>query len=184
MEIIEFPVGSGRCICWCLPNRGWDDFSRTLDDYLAQCFRSIAAAYPDKPVAWVVLNYWPDSGRLIVFPSDLGAFGDRNERVCFQLCSDHLEMEFDRTCELADEQAELEWDELEKKMWNCVDECLKSGNAQHVLSFTRFSHPMRLAAFDYDPGEGLFQLPHFDPVATAEMNRQFEDFKRRYGIGG
>jgi len=184
MEITEFQDGQVRCPCWRLPNRGWDDLSQRLDDYLAECFRSIVAAYTDKVVAWVELNYWPDTGRLIVFPSDDGPFGDRNERVCFQLFSDHLQQEFDRICELPDEQRQDKWDRLGQKLWNRVGDSLREGKAQHALASARLSHPMKLAAFDYTAGEGLFHLPEIDPRASAEMQQQLADFKKRYGVRG
>jgi hypothetical protein len=182
MEITEFQDSGTRCPCWRLPNRGWDDFAENLDGYLADCFRLIAAACPDKPVAWVELNYWPDTGRLIVYPSDEGPFGDRNERVRFQLFSDHLQQEFERICELPDEHKQVEWDALGQKLWDRVGECLRNGKAQHALSSARLSHPMKLATFDYAAGEGLFHLPDIDGKATAEMKQQLADFKKRYGI--
>jgi hypothetical protein len=182
MEITEFHDGGTKCPCWRLPNLGWDDVSDKLDTYLSECFRTIAAAYTDKPVAWIELNYWPDTGRFIVFPSDDGPFGDRNEKVCFQLFSDYLQQEFDRICELPDEQRQAEWDALGQKLWNRVGDCLKDGEAQAALSSARLSHPMKIAAFDYDAGEGLFHLPDIDTSASTEMKQQLADFKKRYGV--
>jgi hypothetical protein len=182
MEITQFQDGGVRCPCWQLPNLGWEDLSDKLDDYLFECFRSIAAAYPDKPVEWVELNYWPDTGRLIVYSSD-DPF-DRTERVCFQLFSDYLQQEFDRICEMPDEQRQAEWDALGQKLWDRIGECLTNGQAHRTLLSARVAHPMKIAAFDYTPGEGLFHLPVIDPRATAEMNRLLTEFKQRYEIGG
>jgi len=184
MEISEFDGDGTKCRCWRLPNLGWRNLSDKLDDYLSECVRSIAAAYPDKHVAWVELNYRPDTGRLIVFPSDDGPFGDRNERVCFQLVSDHLQQEFGQICQLPDEQRQGEWDALGQKLWDRVGDCLKTGQAQRALANARLSHPMKIAAFDYDAGEGLFHLPDVDTSASAEMKEQLIAFKRRYGVRG
>jgi hypothetical protein len=184
MEISEFQDGGTRCFCWKLPHGGWDDLARKLDEYLTSAIGTIIAAYADKPIAWLELNYWPDSGRLIVFPSEDGPFGDRGERVCFQFFSDYMQNEFDRICQLPDEnQQDIGWEELATKIWNRVGECLTAGQAHIALSSARATHAMRVAAFDYCAGEGLFRLEEFDEVASAEMRRRLADFKRRYQVG-
>lgn len=182
MEITEFQDGSMRCVCWQLPNHGWNDVAEKLDDFLAECFLTIEARYPDKPVTWVELNFRPDGGRLIVFPSDEGPFGDRNERICYQLFSDHLQQQFDQTCGAEDELKQAEWDGIEKKLWDRVGECLTAGKAHNAISLMRATHPMKIAGFNYNAGEGLFRLPHFDPRSFTEMQQQLADFKKQYEI--
>src|SRR5947209_3799910 len=112
MEITEFQDGNVRCPCWCFPDEGWDELCRKLDDFLCEAILAVSAAYQVKPAAWLEVNHWPDSGRLIVYPSDNGPFGGRNETICFQLFSDFLQHEFDRICELPEYAKQPEWDAL------------------------------------------------------------------------
>jgi hypothetical protein len=184
MEITEFQDGRKRCPCWELPNLGWEDLSTKLDAYLSEAIAAIADAYTDLPAAWIQLNYWADSGRLIVYPSDDGPFGNRTERVCFQLFSDYLQHEFDRVCELPGPKRQVEWNALGNKLWSRVGECLKNGRARRALSIARASHPMKLAAFDYDAGEGLFHLSNIDISAYIDMKQQLAEAKKRHGMRG
>jgi hypothetical protein len=148
-----------------------------------EAIQAIATEYANEPVEWLEINHWPDSGRLIVYPSQQGPHGDRDERICCQLISDYLKAEWTRIGDSipANEQKNA-WALLGKKVWDRVGECLRSGEAAQVLKDTRKFHRFRLATFDYDFGEGLFRLSHLDPDANAEMQRKLTDFKRRYGI--
>src|SRR5262245_7167289 len=100
MQIIEFQDGPCRHVAWELPDSGWDDVARQLDPFLANAIQAINSEYADEPVEWLVINHWPDTGRLIVFPSQDGPNGNRGERICFQLFSIYLENEFLRIGEI------------------------------------------------------------------------------------
>jgi hypothetical protein len=169
MEITEFNDGNTKCPCWRLANSGWADLSDKLDDYLSECIRSIAAAYPDKAVEWVELNYWPDTGRLIVYPSD-SPFGDRTERVCFQLFSDYLQEEFDQICEIPDEQNEAEWDALGQKLWDRVGECVTNGEANRALLSARVADPTDNTVRGLDSAIGKLVWICPGPIPRAEDN--------------
>src|SRR5262245_17771701 len=90
VEVIRFIDGSTRHEVWELPDSGWDDWAAAADRFLAHAIRGIAAEYAAELVEWLEINHWPYSGRLIVFPSQDGPHGDREERVCFELASEHL----------------------------------------------------------------------------------------------
>ncbi len=159
MEVIRFTDGETRYEAWELPDAGWDDWAARLDSFLEHAIRGIAAEYDDTRVEWLEINYWQNSGRLIVFPSQEGPHGDRSERICFELASEHLEAESRRVSEsLREPEQDASWQELASRVWRRVGECLASGEAGCELSTARRSHKMRVAGYDNNPGEGPDRL--------------------------
>lgn len=159
MEIHRFKDGPTRCETWELPDAGWEDWASNVDRFLAHAIRGIAAEYAGEPVEWLEINYWQSSGRLIVFPSQSGPFGDRGERVCFELSSEHLEGGSRRVGDsVPDSEQDAAWGRLAASVWRCVNQCLTAGEASRELSAARGSHKLRVVGYDYDPGEGPFRL--------------------------
>jgi hypothetical protein len=155
MEVITFDDGPTRCEVWKLPDGGWDDWAATVDRFLAHAIRGIAAEYAGGTVEWLELNQWPISGRLIVFPSQDGPGGDRGERVSFELASDHLEAASERIGDTVPEpKQEAAWEALARRVWRRIGECLRDGDAAVELAAARRSFRLRVAGYDYDPGEG------------------------------
>jgi len=169
MQVVKYQDGRCRCVCWELPETGWADVARHIDPFLVQAIQAIAAEYADDPVQWLEINYWPASGRLIVFPAQDGPWGHRGERVYFELHSRHLDNDLSRIDDAL--------------VWEQEGECLRNRKASLQLAEARQSHRLRLAAFDYDFGEGLFHLSELDEEAATEMQRELANFKRQYGVG-
>lgn len=168
--------------CWNLADYGWAHLTQQLDEFLSTAIARVEAVYDKFPANWLELNCWPDSGRLIVYPSTEGPFGERDEKVFLQLFSDYLRSEFDRIGSLDRDQQDQEWDALGERFWGAIEACLTTGKARAALSAARRSSPLRIAAFDYEPGEGLFHLGALDQATTAEINRQLAAYKNEWGI--
>jgi hypothetical protein len=112
---------------------------------------------PGDAVEWLEINHWPNSGRLMVFPSQDGPFGNREERLYFELSSEHLEKENRRVGDsLPDGKRDEAWEALNRKVWEQVGNALRIGEASRQLAEAHKEHRFRLAAYDYDFGEGLF----------------------------
>src|SRR5262245_1846374 len=159
MEVIRFTDGPTRHEVWELPDAGWKDWAAVVDRFLAHAIRSIAEEYAGEPVEWLEVNHWPHSGRLIVFPSQDGPHGDRGERVCFELSSEHLLAVFQRVSDEAPEaDRDWVWIDLSRRVWVRVSECLLGGAAGQELVAARQTHRLRVAGYDYQPGEGLWWL--------------------------
>jgi hypothetical protein len=159
VEIIRFTDGPTLHEVWELPDAGWDDWATTADQFLADAIRAIVAEYPGERVEWLEVNYWQDSGRLIVWPSQEGPHGDRGERVCFELSSQYLEAASLAISEsVPDSEKDAAWAALGDRVWRRVGVCLTTGTAGRELAVARRSHPLRVAAYDYNPGEGPFRL--------------------------
>ena len=159
MQVVRFTDSGTRQETRELPDAGWDDWAACCDRFLAHSIRGIATEYAGDPVEWLEVNYWQNSGRLIVFPSRDGPHGNRGERVCFELSSEHLEAESRRVSELVSKpEQDASWEALASRVWHRVSECLTSGEAYRELSTARRSHKMRVAGYDYNPGEGPFHL--------------------------
>lgn len=159
MQVVKFQDGPTRCETWELPDGGWDDFVAVVDRFLAFAIAGIAAEYGGEAVKWLEVNGWPTSGRLMVFPSHEGPFGNRGERVCFELSSKHLEAACSRIGEaLPTSDRDAAWTALGRRVWGRVSECLASGAASQELARARRIHKLRIAGYDYEPGEKLFWL--------------------------
>jgi len=92
-------------------------------------------------------------------PSQDGPHGDRGVRVCFELSSGYLEAESQRVSESVPEAEQEEaWEALAARVWRRVGESLAGGAASEELAAARRSHRLRVAAYDYNPGEGPFRL--------------------------
>src|SRR4051794_17181928 len=100
MKVLEQQEGRCRNVYWDVPDGGWEEAARHIDPFLADAIRAVDAEYAGDPAEWLVVNHWPDSGRLIVYPAQDGPYGNRGERVCFQLCSGHLEAAFRQFADL------------------------------------------------------------------------------------
>jgi hypothetical protein len=166
VEVLRFTDGGTRYETWELPDAGWDAWATHVDRFLAYAIRGIVAQYAGDQVEWLEISYWQNSGRLIVFPSQDGPHGNRVERVCFELSSEHLEAESHRVSESVpgveqDEASEV----LASRVWHRVSECLARGDAEHELANARQSHKMRVAGYDYNPGEGPFRLAESGALA-------------------
>jgi hypothetical protein len=158
VNVIRFSDGPTQCEVWELPDAGWDDWASQADVFLAYAIQGMSAAYLRESIEWLEVNYWPDTARLIVFPSS-DPYGDRGERVCFQLCSSHLQTAFDAAALLRSEaEQDAAWDALCRGVWSRVSECLLVGEASRELKAARAAHRMRVAGYDYCPGEGLCWL--------------------------
>ena len=159
MEVIRFTDGPTLHEVWELPDAGWDDWATTVDQFLAHAIRAIVAEYTGEPVEWLEVNHWQVSGRLLVWPSQEGPHGDRGERVCFELAGMHLETASRVISESApDAEKDAAWAALADRVWRRVGECFTSGGARRELAVARRSHRLRVAAYDYNPGEGPFRL--------------------------
>jgi hypothetical protein len=159
VEVIRFSDGPTRYEVWELPDAGWEDWAAVADRFLAHTIRGIAAEYASEPVEWLEINNWPYSGRLIVFPSQGGPHGDRGERVCFELASEHLLSVYRRVnYEVSEADREWVWVDLSRRVWARVSECLLRGTAGQEFAVARRSHKLRVAGYDYQPGEGLWWL--------------------------
>jgi len=159
VEIIRFKDGECRYEVWNLPDGGWNDWADRADRFLAHSIREIAAEYAGEPIEWLEINHWPYSGRLIVFPSQEGPYGDRIERVCFELSSEYLEAAVRQVSKSVPEaDQESMWVSLSRRMWMQVSECLLHGDAGRQLAIARQSHRLRVAGYDYEPGEELWWL--------------------------
>jgi hypothetical protein len=159
VEVIQFTDGPTRHEIWELPDAGWDDWAAVVDRFLAHAIHGIAAEYANDSSEWLEVNQWQNSGRLIVFPSQDGPHGDRGERVCFELSSKHLEAASRRICEAVPEsQQEAAWAALSGRVWRRVGECFVRGAAAGALASARRSLRLRVAGYDYNPGEGPWRL--------------------------
>jgi hypothetical protein len=159
VKVIQFTDGPTRNEVWELPDASWDDWAAVADEFLVHSINGIAAEYARASVKWLEINHWPHSGRLIVFPSQDGPSGDRNERVCFELVSEHLLTLFQRVkTEVPEADYEAAWTNLSRCVWLRVSDCLTGGAAARTLATARQSHPLRVAGYDYQPGEGLLWL--------------------------
>ncbi len=167
--------------CWKVPDRGWDDVDRQIDLFLSQAIQAIALEYADEPVEWLEINRWPDSARLIVYPSR-NLKGDRDERICCQMFSDHLQAEWERGAKPGPDSENETFERLDEKVWQSVMRSLENGAAAKALAQARSVHRLRVAAYNYDFHEGLFRLPNLSPEATAEMQNELADFKKQHGI--
>jgi hypothetical protein len=167
VKVIRFTDGPTRNEVWELPDAGWDEWAAVADEFLAHAIRGISAEYSREPVEWLEINHWPYSGRLIVFPSQEGPHGDRGERICFELASEHLLTVFRRvTSEVPETDRELVWVDLSRRVWVRVSECLLSGAAGRELATARRSHRLRVAGYDYQPGEGLWRVTEDGALQT------------------
>jgi hypothetical protein len=168
-------------VYWDLPDQGWKDVARRIDPFLASAIRAIAAEYAADPVQWLVINHWADSGRLLVYPAQDGPNGDRGERIFFDFNSDYLENRHSYITEaLTGLELQRAWKELAGVVWWRVSDCLRHGKASRQLAEARKVHRLRLAAFDYGFGEGLFYLTELDEEAAAEMQKELARSRRRY----
>ena len=159
VEVIRFLDGPTRHEVWKLPDGGWDGWSVTVDPFLAHAIQGIVAECAGSSAEWLEINHWQNSGRLIVFPSDAGPDGDRGERVCFELSSKHLESASRRIGEvLPRPKQEKAWAALSERVWQRVGECLVGGAAAEELATARQTIRLRIAAYDYQPGEGPWRL--------------------------
>jgi hypothetical protein len=159
LQVVRFTDNGTRYETWELPDAGWADWAAHIDLLMAHAIREIAAEYIGEPVEWLEVNYWQETGRLIVFPSQDGPHGDRAERVCFELSSEHLEAESRRVSQSVPEaEQEGAWEALAARVWHLVSACLTTGEAARELAAARRSHALRVAGYDYNPGEGPFRL--------------------------
>lgn len=159
MEVIRFIESATRHEIWELADAGWEDWTIVTDRFLAHAIQGITAEYPSDPVEWLEVNHWPISGRLIVFPSDEGPYGDRHERVCFELSSEHLATASRRISKSVSEaNQDVAWATLAARVWCRIGECFVGGAAGKELADARRTHQLRIVAYDYQPGEGEFRL--------------------------
>lgn len=97
----------------------------------------------------------------MVSPSQSGPRGDRDEHIFFQLCSGYLTEERNRIAAIVDqpEQQDRQWKKLATRLWDRVGVCLSTGDAGETLALAREKQAIKLAAYHYSPGEGIFRLP-------------------------
>jgi hypothetical protein len=159
VQVVKFTDGPTHYETWELPDNGWHDWEMVVDRFLGHAIAAIAEEYVSDSVEWLEINGWPISGRLIVFPSQDGPFGNRGERVCFELSSKHLEVACLRIGEVVPEvEQDAAWADLSRRVWQRVSECLVSGVASQEFAFARQSHRLLIAGFDYEAGEKLCWL--------------------------
>jgi hypothetical protein len=166
VDVVRFTDGGTSYETWELPDAGWEDWSAKVDHFLAHAIQRIAAEYADDLVEWLEINYWQNSGRLIVFPSRDGPLGDRGERVCFELSSEFLANQSRWVSESVQEpEQDGVWEEFASSVWRRVGESLLGGQSAHQLAVARKLHKMRVAGYDYSPGEGPFRLAESGALA-------------------
>jgi hypothetical protein len=169
VKVMQFTDGPTRNEVWELPDTGWNHWSAVADEFLAYSIAGIATEYATEPVEWLEINLWPHSGRLIVFPSHDGPEGDRGERVCFELASEHLLSLF-QLVDASSPQADQAWADLSRHVWGRVSQCLTEGAAARELKVARRTHRLRIAGYDYQPGEGLWWLTEDGRLRTEHLN--------------
>ena len=154
MEVTKFIDGPTRYEVWKVPDAGWGHWAETVDRFLAYAIQGIVAEYAGEPIEWLEVNHWQISGRLIVFPSHDGPGGNRGGRICFELSSAHLEAASRRVSDFVPEaEQDGAWAVLAERVWRRVGECLISGAAAADLVAARRSHHLRMAGYNYTPGE-------------------------------
>lgn len=184
MQVFEQQEGGCRRVYWKLPDQGWEDVAGQIDPYLASAIQGIAKEYAPDPVEWLVINHWPDSGRLLVYPAQDGPYGNRGERIYFEISSGYLRNEFARISDLpTDNDVQRELKTLEDTVWGRVGECLRQGQASRRLAEARKIHRFYLAIFNYCFPEGLLRLTELDKLATAIMRELLARLKLRDGGG-
>lgn len=183
MQIIEYQDGHCRCINWELPDTGWENVANFIDLFMDQALCTILAEYREERVEWLEINHWPISGRLMVFPSQDGPGGNREERLYFELYSQHLQHEFNRISDsLPEEERDRALKELCLKVWQRIGDSLRNGQASQQWTEARKVHRLRLAALDHNFGEGPIRLSELDELAAAEPRRKLDRFDQDYEI--
>ena len=170
MEVVRFEDGPTRYETWELPDAGWPDWASVADDFLMHAVRGVVVAYPGDSAEWLEVNHWPSSGRLIVFPSEGGPYGDRGEKVCFELSSAYLALA-SRRIGASGSAAEQEraWGELSARVWRRVGECLVAGAAAAELAVARRTLKLRVTGYDFTPGEGRWRLTEAGEYAAPPV---------------
>lgn len=151
--------GPTRLECWELPDAGWADWAATVDRFLAHALRGIAATCSGGQAAWLEVFADTNSGRLIVFPSRDGVGWDRGEPVRFELESRHLDEAWGRLIrELPPAGQDAGLEELDRRAWARVGECLTAGEASRELAAARRSLRLLVSGYDGDPEVGRVRL--------------------------
>jgi hypothetical protein len=179
MEVTEFLDGNRRSVSWSLPDTGWSDVAQTIDTFLAEAIATISVECTEYKFHWLEICLW--GSRLLVYPSENGPFaGERTEPIYYQLCMSYFESEFNKLnpagdAAIYDQQAA----KLLRLVWDRVERCLREGSAHAALTAARHQHSFKLAAFDYDPREGMFQLPTLDELAAEELRLEYKLYQEK-----
>jgi hypothetical protein len=148
--IEEWTEEGRRTVQWSAGDQSWDEMARGVEPFLVAAVTGVAKAYPDAPVAWLVIQYEPLRGAISVFPADKPDDTDENKRVCYLLHSIYLELEYDARLRSG-------WDapqqELVRQVWALISQSLRVGPGAAALAEARKIHPMRLTGLDYFEGE-------------------------------
>lgn len=191
MRIHESQVESVRLVYWDIPNEGSPPLFSVIDDFLEAAISVIPLAHCDASAQWLELSFWPSSGRIIVYATDDGPFGDRDgERVNYSLNSSFIEdefmsFEFDVDSDPSGKAFEAKCNQMLEPVYSRVRESLTSGKAAKALEEARKKHPLKLAIYEYDPREGLFPLKDMLPVEFfVEYEKYLEWFKSEHGDSG
>ena len=151
MEVDEYIENGCPVVNWNVQAQTWDDFAKAVDPFLAASIAGAVRAYGGDQVEWLVVQHEAEAGALIVYPADRADPVPVAERVCYSLRSVYLGTAYART-----RPADDSYEQLNRRVWTVVSECLRNGQAARALAEARRTHPMRLAGSDYfsgvDPG--------------------------------
>lgn len=156
--IKRFQDGRTQCEVWELADRGWEDWAATVDPFLCYAIEGISTTCSSDLAEWLEINHWPDSGGVIVFPSQ-DPYGDRGELCCFELSSKHLAHDFECISKnVAPNDQEQAWERTERRVWGEISSSLRNGGASKALAVARQRLRLRIFGYDYNPGEELWWL--------------------------
>jgi hypothetical protein len=159
MEVLEYQEGDCHCMVWRTTAAGWLELSVRVDALLATAIARITEELTADDAQWLEINYWPDAGRLVVFPSAREHRGQPAERFCFELSSKFLASEFVRVVENAPADCKQpEWQQTERLVWITVSSALRENQAAAKLREARKTHPLRIVGYSFDLKENLVRL--------------------------
>jgi hypothetical protein len=178
-----------RFVDWKHPNEGYDTFKEVGDLFISTAIDDIAAEYRGEYVEWleimengpVVFPNNQDYRVIEITPTRHGPFTDPDMQLCYRL---HTKLWQDEIATLPPEAEEFDYKAISLRFWDIIAECLTSERAYIALAKARTSHPMRLAAYAYDPAEGMHYLPN---LVDPEFGRRYQEYLKKnaelYGNG-
>lgn len=145
--------------------------------FISTAIDDMVKEYQDPRIEWLeIMTDGPvvaadgDYQAVNVTPTVDGPFGDGETRLTYRLYSKLLrdELNADLTSDV-----EPDYDAVDRRFWRIVEECLTSERSYIALTKARTIHAMRLAAYAYDPREGMHYLPN---LVDAEFDLQYQQY--------
>jgi hypothetical protein len=157
LEVVRSTDGRTRCEDWRLNDAAWSDWESVCDDFLTHVIRTIRSKCSSLEAEWLQFVFWPNSGRLVVFPSRLG-IGEGGEPVRFALSSRHLEAAHRQILSVPKEEQVAAEESLSRRVWSRVGKCLTEESAARELLHARRSLRLRVTTCEYESEEGPERL--------------------------